>query len=86
VIGKDEKVYVAGAAMVGAVAALCLLVWVTPGTLAFNIPAASEELTLRIAAVVRERIKSLPADALQPVSEAGPMGTVLALIGGVLGE
>ena len=86
VIGSDEKLYIAGAAVLGGVAAFSLLVVVPPGALAFNIPAASEEFTVRVAAVVRQRIKSLPAGALQPVAEAGPLGSGLALLAGALGE
>lgn len=86
IIGRDEKVYMSVAAVAGAVTAFSLLVWVGPAALAVNTAAATEEFTLRVAAVVRARVPRLPADALQPVTEPGPMGTVLALVGGMLGE
>lgn len=86
IIGRDEKLYMSVAAVAGAITAFCLLVWVGPSVLALNMSAASEELTKRMAAVVRAKFKQLPADALQPVTEPGPMGSVLALLGGLLGE
>lgn len=86
IIGRDEKVYMSVAAVAGAVTAFSLLVWVGPAALAVNTAAATEEFTLRVAAVVRARFPQLPADELQPVTEPGPMGTVLALVGGMLGE
>lgn len=84
IIGRDEKVYMSVAAVAGAVTAFSLLVWAGPAALAVNMSAATEEFTLRVAAVVRARFPQLPADELQPVTEAGPMGTVLALVGGAL--
>jgi hypothetical protein len=86
IIAGEEKMYMTGAAVAGAIAAFCLLVWVGPPALAINLSAASEELTLRIAAMARAKLKNLPPHELQPVTEPGPMGTVLALVGGVLGE
>jgi hypothetical protein len=74
------------AAVAGAVTAFSLLVWAGPAALAVNMSAATEEFTLRVAAVVRARFPQLPADELQPVTDAVPMGTVLALVGGALGE
>lgn len=86
IIEREEKIYMVVAAVAGAITAFCLLVWVGPPALAFNLSAASEELTSRVAVVVRARFKNVPDTELQPVTEPGPMGTVLALVGGLLGK
>jgi hypothetical protein len=74
------------AAVVGAITAFCLLVWVGPPALAIDVSAASEELTSRVAAIARAKLRHLPPNELQPITERGPLGTVLALVGGVMGE
>lgn len=85
-VTRDEKMYMAVAAGVGGLLALALTVWASPSALAFDTPAACEEITSRIAGIARSRFKSLPEDALVPFREAGPVGAGLALVAALLGE
>lgn len=86
IISNDEKMYMAAAALLGAVVSYALLVWVPPQALAFQAAAASEEMTSRMAALVRARFKDVPLTELQPIKEAGPLGAALAMVGGALSE
>lgn len=85
IIGHDEKLYMSIAAVLGGIVSFSLLVWASH-SVAFDTAAACLELTSRISALVRSRIKTLPTDALVPFKEAGPVGAGLSIMAALLGE
>lgn len=86
IIGRDEKMYMAGAAFMGLIVCFSLLVLAPAHLMAFDMGAALEEAMSRVRALVASKYKSLPVDQLTPIADARPLGTLLAVMGGALGR